>query len=248
MRRNLIKLAVLVMVLSVAVIGTALAYGYTQAPFGEGALDFEGQVPSASQFNSIWFFNDGARIRMTSGDSIGKLLARTNGAGDNGVGQHAFTYQNQTWQNNVPFGIGDYKSYHFSGDRLYTPRFNSGSVKLFNSAGFIEGNDVSVTVDGVIYRAFNDELGRVRITQNGTLLGRSNGAGDNGKVLALSVVKVRTGYTLDANGKIVNVYETVPFVQVEYTSYHTGTVVRVMTPRNNAGSVKLLDIAFTFPK
>jgi hypothetical protein len=235
----------------------------TRADWEAGALSIQGSVPGAAYSGAVNVYND-------YGDRPGKVefkvdtganLGRTNGAGDDGVASEAFAFKfkgynrAQPWQNTVPFAFGT----KGGRDALWTPQFFNAGILVVHMAQFSTDNgagDEDATV-GVIergdFRAIDGDFGasfkcnrpgKVCFQKwNGTSwqqIGRTNGPGDDGNLISFTVLTVRTGYTLDGAGKIVNTNKSVPIAQINGVKY--GKHLGLQTPNygNNIGTQSML--------
>ena len=222
--------------------GNTVTVGFSNAP---GSLDFDGQQAQERGQVTLSLDNEstrqGNRI-LLFGD--GRLLGRTNGAGDNGFpfssGSVGVTGKPQVngWDFVVPFVAYRHFSQGNEFVRLATPKFNSGSVKLVHSSNFLatpgDGLDDEVSCRDGEFTAKQlentDQGNRYGIFKGNTLLGRSNGRSDNGNLLGLVCLNVRTGDNVD--GTVMNDPEIVPLVLVETNN----GAIKVFTPKNSSGS------------
>lgn len=221
----------------VAVVGGIAATSIDNVNFEADDLQFDGQTLATGDVTrNISLIQNGSRVEIFAN---GVRLGRTNGAGDDGAGSGVLVYKNQTWDNKVPFAFGTYSSYHTGTvPAVWTPRFNGGSVKLMNIAKFkvLAPNATSIDLGNGL--TVSQEGARVFFRQNGSNIGRTNGAGDDATLIAAGVISVRTSSELlDPNGTTVdNGYANVPLALVRYRN-----TFRLYTPRLNGGSVKLID-------
>ncbi|KAI2491413.1 hypothetical protein MHU86_23168 [Fragilaria crotonensis] len=233
--------------------------GNATANWEVGALSKQGSVPAAAS-GDVNVYND---------DSNGRVLfrhgtvsvGRTNGAGDNGVASKAFKFKfnvfngAQPWQNTVPIAFGKKNGR----DTLWTPQFNSGSVALVHMGQFSTdgGQGDESSSPGVIqrgnFRAVDGDLGaNFNCNRTGKVcfhklvnniwnqIGRTNGPGDDGNLISFTVLKVRTNYTTDAAGKILNVYQDVPIAQINGVSYNNYLGLQTPNYGNNIGTQTML--------
>ena len=260
-----ISLAAAASLLSVGVAQASQSSVGSVSPAWElGALTVQGSAP-APYSGAVSVFNDvGGRpgkVGFTNAEGI--LLGRTNGAGDDGVAENAFAFKfqgfngAQPWQLTVPFALGT-KS---GRDTLWTPQFRNVGIQPVHMAQFSTDNaagDEDSRV-GVIergdFRAVDGDFGAllgcarpgfVCFQQwNGTAwlqIGRTNGPGDNGDLVSFTVLTVRTGFTLDGGGKVVNTNTQVPIAQIDGVNF--GRNLGLQTPNygNTIGTQSMLQL------
>jgi hypothetical protein len=270
-RRFFGGVAGLVLVASALGVGAVSASGTGETLVGAagssyepGALDIEGAVPGTATGGPVTVFNNvGGREGKVGFVTDGRLLARTNGAGNDGVASHAFAFRFQgfngaaSWQNTVPFALGSRNGR----DTLWTPQFRNVGIQPVHMGEFSTDNgagdqDPTVgiirqgnfrAVDGDFGAAVNcNRPGKVCFQRlNGTAwqqIGRTNGPGDDGQLISFTVVTVRTGYTLDSMGKIVNTEQAVPVAQINGISH--GQLLGLQTPNfgNTIGTQTMLSL------
>jgi len=270
MKRSLLAVAVSAALLAAGAAQAAqeTLVGAATANWEAGALSIQGSVPGAAYSGDVNVYNDYGCTGTCTGNGrigfkvdTGTNLGRTNGPGDNGVASKAFAFKfkgyngAQPWQDTVPFAFGT----RGGRDTLWTPQFFNAGILVVHNAQFSTDNgpgDEDPTV-GVIERgdfraidgdsgaAFNcNRPGKVCFQKwNGTSwqqIGRTNGPGDDGNLISFTVLTVRTGYTLDVNGKIVNNNTSVPIAQINGVSY--GKYLGLQTPNygNNIGTQSML--------
>jgi hypothetical protein len=242
--------------------------GSATADWEEGALSIENSVPGAAYSGDVDVYNDYGCTGTCTGNGrigfktdTGTNLGRTNGPGDNGVASEAFAFKFKgfngalPWQNTVPFAFGT----KGGRDTLWTPQFYNPGIPVVHmgqfstdngpqdedsTVGVIERGDFRA-IDGDFGAAFNcNRPGKVCFQKwLGTRwqqIGRTNGPGDDGNLISFTVLKVRKGYTLDVNGKIVNDNTDVPIAQINGVSY--GRYLGLQTPNygNNIGTQSML--------
>jgi hypothetical protein len=251
---------------AVAASGASEAFvGAATASYEPGALSIEGAVPGPAFEGSVNVVNNvGERPgKVGFTDAQGRVLARTNGAGDDGVASHAFAFKFKgfnsaaSWQNTVPFALGSRNGR----DTLWTPQFRNVGIQPVHMGEFSTDNGVGDqdstvgiirqgafrAVDGDFGAAVNcNRPGKVCFQRfNGTAwqqIGRTNGAGDDGQLISFTVLTVRTGYTLDSTGKIVNIEQAVPVAQINGISH--GRLLGLQTPNfgNTIGTQTMLSL------
>ena len=236
-----------------------------QRTWEAGALDIQGALPAPAADVKVRVVNDvrNAAGRVGFVAPGGLILGRTNGAGDNGWANAEFAFKFNgfngatSWQNTVPFAFGTRNGR----DTLWTPQFVNVGIRTVHMAQFSTDNgvgdeDATVgiirhgnfrAVDGDFGAAVNcNRPGKVCFQRlNGTQwqqIGRTNGPGDDGDLVSFTVLKVRTGYTLDANGRIVNTTEDVPVAQINGISH--GRFLGLQTPNygNTIGTQTMLSL------
>jgi hypothetical protein len=182
------------------------------------------------------------------------------------AGGELFAYKNGTWQFTVPFAISDATADAEFVPRVFTPKFNDGSVRLYTVGS---DTDDGATEEDSVAGEYKDGLfidvadpqamtiigewsfqnnpanaNNIQIRENGVLVGRTNGGVNIGTdqltVERVAVVEARVAVVDDGSGKALNVYEEVPFVLTK-DNRDAANPYRLVTPRNNGGSVKLLD-------
>ena len=237
--------------------------GAAAAAYEAGALNIAGAVPGPAFNGSVNVFNNVGGRPDKVGFVTDSLLGRTNGAGDDGVASAAFAFKfsgfngAKGWQNTVPFAFGSRNGR----DTLWTPQFRDVGIQPVHMAQFSTDNgagDEDPTVGIIrrgIFRAVDGDFGaaascnrpgKVCFQQlNGTKwqqIGRTNGPGDDGELVSFTVLKVRTGYTLDANGRIVNTTEDIPVAQINGISF--GRFLGLQTPNygNSIGTQTMLSL------
>ena len=223
---------------------------------------YSGDVDVYNDYGCTGTCTGNGRIGFKKEDT-GTNLGRTNGPGDNGVASEAFAFKfkgfngAQPWQNTVPFAFGRFT--YQGRDAIWTPQFfnagilvvHRGQFSTDNDPGNQYGRDEDPTV-GIIergdFRAIDGDYlipacnrpGKVCYQRfNGASwqqIGRTNGPGDDGNLISFTVLKVRKGYTLDGNGKIVNDTTDVPIAMID-----RGTELWLQTPNygNNIGTQRM---------
>jgi hypothetical protein len=240
------------------------------ASWEAGALSIQGQVPGVAYSGYVDVYNDYGDRPVKVGFKVdtGANLGRTNGAGDDGVAEEAFAFKFKgyngasDWQNTVPFAFGT----KGGRDTLWTPWFqNVGYSPVYMAQfsadngtgdedareGVIERGDFRA-IDGDFGAALNcNRPGKVCFQRwNGMSwqqIGRTNGPGDNGDLISFTVLTVRTGYTLDGDGKILNNNTSVPIAQINGVQY--GKYLGLQTPNygNNIGTQSMLLLPLLLP-
>ncbi len=229
------------------------------AYWAEGATTMLNQTAHSAQTNTITVWNDfsngtSGRIGFQRWDQTGNAsFGRTNGAGDNGDATHAFAFSPSSWTANVPFAYGTYSSNEAVWTPLRTggvPLVYMGILRTDNSkkdedaaAGIIEVGDFRALDEDV--RTGGAGNNRVIIQKwNGSSwvqTGRTNGAGDNGDLLAFTVLKVRTGYTVSGGKVTAETWTDIPVVKTK-----VGSKNRLSTDKqgvgNNIGLFKMCDL------
>lgn len=213
--------------------------------FEAGALSLENREPGVAATTTVsWvpdFRANGDLYRFyLKRDDTGDVLA---GVASNNNLSHAnriVTYNGPAgapWQFTVPFVLA--RKYHGGNfqEAIATPSYKFGYPPQLTQTKFVEAVNgiATITVNGVEWKAAQGDLvgtnaARVVIQKDGVTYTRTNGNGENGTLVALAVLRVRTGATL-ASGKLVNVYEDVPFVLIQRTALNAG--LSLQARRNN---------------
>ena len=245
-----------------ATAATETLVGQAYANWEVGALSIQGSVPGAAYSGNVNIYNN-------YGDRLGKVgfkvdtganLGRTNGAGDDGVASVGFAFKFKgyngaaDWQNTVPFAFGT----KGGRDAIWTPQFYNPGILVVYMAQFATDNgpgDQDPTVGCIKmgdFRAIDGDSLAYGVNRPNKVvfqqlvgttwkqIGRTNGPGDDGNQISFTVLTVRTGYTLDGAGKIVNVNQAVPIAQVNGVTY--GKYLGLQTPNygNNIGTQSML--------
>lgn len=237
--------------------------GAATAAYEAGALNIEGAVPGPAFNGPVNVFNNVGGRPGKVGFVTDSLLGRTNGAGDDGVASAAFAFKfrgfngAQGWQNTVPFALGSKNGR----DTLWTPQFLNVGMQPVHMAQFSTDNgvgdqDLNVgIIQRGIFRAVDGDFGAAASCNrpgkvcfqrlNGTRwqqIGRTNGPGDDGELVSFTVLTVRTGYKLDASGKIKNINQDIPVAQINGISH--GRFLGLQTPNygNNIGTQTMLSL------
>ena len=209
--------------------------------FENGALNLQGATATSPTTTLEWV-QDGGRYYLRSNTPIVNLggVATNNNLK---CPSHIFAWKRNSniepWAAQVPMTI--LRKYHGGKYEvaIATPNFTNGSPDPLNQTKFASAvNGVATVTDGEgkVWTATNLPNGRVEIDVNGADWGRTNGAGENGSLQALAVLKVRTGYDI-VNGKVQgNTYEYVPFILVQHHS--KGLTLQTGTARPAYGSSK----------
>jgi hypothetical protein len=173
----------------------------------------------------------------------------TNGAGDDGVANHAFSVKLTSWDGRVPFAYGT----KGSREAIWTPTFTNPGIAIVSMGLFATDNgtgDEDATV-GIIkvgnFRAVDEDRpggannGRVIFQKwsgsSWQQIGRTNGGGDNGDLLAFTVVNVRTDFTVSGGNVTAQTPEGVPVAKIA----RGGGVKRLITdlPGGNIGTAMM---------
>ena len=236
--------------------------GSANANWEAGALSIQGSVPGEAWSGNVNIYNNyGARTGKVGFAKDPYInLGRTNGQGDDGVASVGFAFKfkgyngAQPWQNTVPFAFGT----RGGRDTIWTPKFwNQGILTVYmaqfstdNGAG--DEDSTLGCIERGDFRAIDGDAGVYGVNrpnkvvfqkwngQRWQQIGRTNGPGDDGNLISFTVLTIRTGYTLDDAGKIVNVNQDVPIAQVNGVTY--GKYLGLQTPNygNNIGTQSML--------
>jgi hypothetical protein len=229
------------------------------ADWEEGAATPLNGTTHTAQNNTVKVWNNfsngtSGRIGFQRWDQSGNgSFGRTNGAGDNGTATHAFAFKRTTgtaWTAKVPFAFGT----QGSSEAIWTP-LRTGGVPLVYMGIFVTDNsnkDEDATA-GIIevgdFRTLDEDVrpggaanGRVIFQKwNGSSwsqISRTNGSGDNGNLLAFTVLKVRTGYTVSGGKVTAETWSDVPVAKID-----RGSKKRLSTAiyGNNIGTLTMLE-------
>jgi hypothetical protein len=183
-------------------------------------------------------------------------FGRTNGAGDNGTAFYGFAFRpvngsTSHWEAKVPFAFGTHSN---SAEAIWTPFGPQVGISTVAMGILVKDNatgDENPTT-GIIevgdFRAIDGDLhesrpGKVIFRQliNGSWnqIGRTNGTGDDGDLLAFTTLRVRTDYTI-SGGKIASETHTViPVAKIE----RSNNKLRLITdlPGQNIGTSMMLE-------
>jgi hypothetical protein len=202
----------------------------TSAPFAfeAGALTRQGLAPGAAETTTLTWYRDNVRLYLKRDDTGENLagVATNNGLSDpNRIiafkGPRTNDQPAGIWAHTVPIVL--LRKFHGRSfvPALATPVFRFGYPNQFAQSRFEPvGADGTVTVGDFTAKQGDGSIAqRVVITKTGVSgnYARTNGAGENGTLIGLTVLSVRTGATL-VNGKLENVYEEVPFVLIQHPS------------------------------
>jgi hypothetical protein len=230
------------------------------AAWEEGATTMLNGTAHAAQTNTVTVWNDyGGRpgkVGFQRWDQTGGSdhFGRTNGPGNDGVANHAFGFKRTTgaipWDATVPFAYGT----KGSREAIWTPTFTNPGIPIVSMGLFATDNgtgDEDATA-GIIkvgnFRALDEDVrpggginGRVVFQKwNGSTwqqIGRTNGPGDNGDLLAFTVIDVRTDYSVSGGKVTAQTPEMVPIAKIK----RTATVTRLSTAiyGSNVGSLTM---------
>jgi hypothetical protein len=131
----------------------------------------------------------------------------------------------ETWEAMVPFALGR----HYVSDFNYkfaivTPNYRGGMERAdFVAPAGVDGTPV---IEGFRARLEGDRLFIYKEGETGSYA-RSLGIYDVGSLVGLAVLPVRTGWTLDATGKVSSVYESVPFVLANHPTHGLSLHTRI---------------------
>ena len=229
------------------------------ANWEQGATNVLNQTAHAAGVNTIKVVNNfgGNQGRIVFQRWDDQFIGRTNGAGDNGTAGHAFAFRPrngtaQFWQAIVPFAFGT----RGSREAIWTPAFENPGIPIVSMgqfvvdgetgdespvAGIIEvgdlraiDGDAPIAVTGESVQRPGKVIFRQLINGNWGQIGRTNGAGDDGKLLAFATLRVRTSYTI-AGGKITaQTHTIIPVAKIR----RSNNKLRLITdlPNQNIGS------------
>ena len=227
------------------------------ANWAEGATTMLNGTVHTAQSNTVEVWNNfsngtSGRIGFQRWDQSGNAsFGRTNGAGDNGTALNAFAFQpiNGTsvfWTSKVPFAFGN----KGTREAIWTPSFINVGIPTANMGLFVTDNgtgDEDATT-GIIeigdFRAIDNDVAPGATANNRIVfqkwngsswaqIGRTNGSGDNGDLLAMAVINARTAYTVSGGKVTAQTVEAIPVVKMQY-----GTKTRLITdlPGQNIGT------------
>ncbi len=221
--------------------------------WAQGATTLLGSNVHPAQTNTVTVTNDPATGRVIFYGFTGLIIGRTNGEGNNGVAGHAFAFRawwnNTGWDANVPFAFGTRPG---NREAIWTPVFQTQGISNVHMGLFATDNgagDEDPTV-GIIevgdFRAIDGDFHESRPNKvifrkwNGSSwqqIGRTNGAGDDGNLLAFTVVNVRTDYTVSGGKVTAQTPESVPVAKID----RGGGVTRLITdlPGGNIGTAMM---------
>ncbi len=223
----------------------------------EGATNILNTTALAAQNNTVTVTNDATTGRVIFRRWDDQIIGRTNGAGDNGIASHAFAlkawWNNTGWDATVPFAFGITTGTNNGREAIWTPQYVNVGINIVYTGLFATDNgrgDENPAV-GIIevgdFRAIDGDFHESRPNKvifrkwNGTSwqqIGRTNGAGDDGNLLAFTIVNVRTDYTV-AGGKVTaQTPELIPVAKIQ----RSGNVKRLITdlPGGNIGTLTML--------
>jgi len=167
------------------------------------------------------------RWDQTGGDNFGRTNNNSTGGSDGNAG-HGFAFKTTNWTASVPFAFGT----KGANEWIWTPSFVNVGIATTNSARFATDNgtgDEDATA-GIIevgdFRALDEDVrpgggsnNRVVFQKwNGSSwaqIGRTNGSGDNGDLLAFAVVNARTAYTVSSGKVNSQTVEAIPVVKLK---------------------------------
>lgn len=220
--------------------------------WAEGATNILNTTALAAQNNTVTVANDAATGRVIFRRWDNQIIGRTNGAGDNGIASQAFAFKTTAWDANVPFAFGITNGTNNGREAIWTPQYVNVGINIVYTGLFATDNgkgDENPTV-GIIevgdFRAIDGDFHENRPNKvifrkwNGTTwqqIGRTNGAGDDGNLLAFTIVNVRTDYTV-AGGKVTaQTPELIPVAKIQ----RSGNVKRLITdlPGGNIGTAMM---------
>lgn len=185
----------------------------------------------AAQTNTVKVWNNlggtSGRIGFQRWDQRGTAhFGRTLGTADNGTASHAFAWSSGNWAAAVPFAFGT----RGTREAIWTPAFENVGIPAVamselitdNSpgdenptAGIIEVGDFRA-IDGDFHENRpNAVIFRKLVGTNWEQLGRTNGQGDHGNLLAFTVLKVRTAFTISGGKVTAQTFENVPIAKIE---------------------------------
>ena len=219
----------------------------------EGATNILNTTALAAQNNTVTVTNDATTGRVIFRRWDDQIIGRTNGAGDNGIASHAFALKATGWDANVPFAFGITTGTNNGREAIWTPQYVNVGINIVYTGLFATDNgrgDENPAV-GIIevgdFRAIDGDFHESRPNKvifrkwNGTSwqqIGRTNGAGDDGNLLAFTIVNVRTDYTV-AGGKVTaQTPELIPVAKIQ----RSGNVKRLITdlPGGTIGTLTML--------
>ena len=231
------------------------------ADWEEGATTMLNNTVHTAQNAKIVVWNNfsngtSGRIGFQRWDQSGNAsFGRTNGAGNNGTASHAFAFQpvngsTKYWDAKVPFAFGNFGNR----EAIWTSAFEVVGVPQANMGLFVTDNGTGDenSTTGIIevgdFRAIDGDLHESRPNKvifrkwNGSSwvqIGRTNGSGDDGDLLALAVINARTDYTVSGGKVTAQTMEAIPVVKLQ----RSGNKKRLITdlPGGNIGSSMMLE-------
>jgi hypothetical protein len=219
------------------------------ADWAEGATSLLNESAHAAQTaKTVTIWNDLGNVNrgrigfqrwdQTGGGHFGRTNNNTTG-GKDGDALHAFAFATTNWTAKVPFAFGT--NANGTREAIWTPSFVNVGIATANSALFVTDNgtgDEDATT-GIIevgdFRAIDNDVAPGATANNRIVfqkwngsswaqIGRTNGPGDNGDLLAMAVIKVRTAYTVSGGKVSAQTVEAIPVVKMQY-----GTKKRLIT-------------------
>ena len=208
------------------------------ANWAEGATSLLNESAHAAQTaKTVTIWNDLGNVNrgrigfqrwdQTGAGHFGRTNNNTTG-GKDGDALHAFAFATTNWTAKVPFAFGT--NANGTREAIWTPSFVNVGIATANSALFVTDNgtgDEDATT-GIIevgdFRAIDGDLHESRPNKvifrkwNGSSwaqIGRTNGAGDDGNLLALAVVNARTAYTVSGGKVSAQTVEAIPVVKLQ---------------------------------
>ena len=202
-----------------------------------GSTTLLGGQAHAAQNNTVKVFNEASTGRVIFTNWNDYFIGRTNGAGNNGTATHAFGFKRNShmgsipWSAMVPFAFGITNGTNNGREALWTPWFENVAMSPVYMGLFATDNGIGDedNTPGIIkvgdFRALDEDVrpsgagdGRVVFQKwNGSIwqqIGRTNGPGDNGDLLAFTVVNVRTDYTVSGGKVTAQKAEAVPVAKI----------------------------------
>jgi hypothetical protein len=191
------------------------------------------------------------RWDQTGGANFGRTNNNTNGGSD-GNAQHGFAFSTTNWTAKVPFAFGT----KGTDEWIWTPSFVNVGIATANKARFVTDNgtgDEDATA-GIIevgdFRALDEDVrpgggsnNRVVFQKwNGSSwaqIGRTNGSGDNGDLLAFAVVNVRTAYTVSGGKVNSQTVEAIPVVKLKRSNNKIFLLTDL--PNQTVGTAKMYE-------
>ncbi len=154
------------------------------------------------------------------------IIGRTNGAGENGVATHAFTYKVNSWDAAVPFAFGTRNN----GEAIWTPKYETSGVNRVNMGMFVTDNGTGDedNTTGIIevgdWRAVQltvvdgaNTRKRVSIEEKvgSSWVQRVRTANNNGVVemRSFAVLNVRTDYTVSGGKVTAHTFKSIPVLK-----------------------------------
>jgi hypothetical protein len=234
------------------------------ANWAEGATNLINETADPAQTaKTVTIWNDLGNVNrgrigfqrwdQTGAGHFGRTNNNTTG-GKDGDALHAFAFATTNWTAKVPFAFGT--NANGTREAIWTPSFVNVGIATANSALFVTDNgtgDEDATA-GIIevgdFRALDEDVrpgggsnNRVVFQKwNGSSwaqIGRTNGSGDNGDLLAFAVVNARTAYTVSGGKVNSQTVEAIPVVKLLRSNGKTFLLTDL--PNQTVGTAKMYE-------